>query len=46
MEIKHISNSFVTVYEGNTILSRDPWVGVTTDNAWLSYLTIKKEKRT
>ncbi len=44
MEIKHISNSFVTVYEGNTILSCDPWVGVTTDNAWLSYPHYKKGK--
>ncbi len=44
MEIKHISNSFVTVYEGKTILSCDPWVGVTTDNAWLSYPHYKKGK--
>ena len=44
MEIKHVSNSFVTVYEGKTILSCDPWVGVTTDNAWLSYPHYKKGK--
>ncbi len=44
MEIKHISNSFITVYEGKTILSCDPWVGITADNAWLSYPHYKKGK--
>jgi len=37
MEITHFSNSFLSVRSGNTKLVCDPWVGVTSENAWISY---------
>ena len=36
MEITHFSNSFLSVKSGKTNLVCDPWVGVTSENAWIS----------
>jgi hypothetical protein len=36
MEITHFSNSFLCVKSGNTNLICDPWVGITSENAWIS----------
>ena len=37
MEITHFSNSFLSVRSGDTKLICDPWVGVTSENAWISH---------
>ncbi len=36
MEIQHYSNSFLSVKSGKTKLICDPWVGTTSENAWIS----------
>ena len=36
MEIKHYSNSFLSIKSGNTKIICDPWVGTTSENAWIS----------
>ena len=41
LKIHHFANSFISVESGNSILSCDPWIGKTSDNAWYSY-PIKK----
>tara|TARA_B100000787_G_scaffold102580_2_gene75917 strand:- start:1910 stop:3367 length:1458 start_codon:yes stop_codon:yes gene_type:complete len=40
-KIYHFSNSFVSVEAKNSIITCDPWLGKTTDNAWFSYPIIK-----
>jgi len=36
-KISHYSNSFISIESDNSIITCDPWVGVTTDNAWHTY---------
>lgn len=36
MEITHFSNSFLSIKSGKTKLVCDPWVGITSENAWIS----------
>lgn len=41
MEIKHYINSFITVKSKKTVVTCDPWIGNTDENAWLSYPIFK-----
>ena len=36
-KISHLANSFISIEGNNTILTCDPWIGKTNDNAWYSY---------
>jgi hypothetical protein len=36
-KISHYTNSFISIESDNSILTCDPWIGVTTDNAWHTY---------
>lgn len=36
-KISHHSNSFITIEGDNSILTCDPWIGKTSDNAWHTY---------
>ena len=42
-KIHHFSNSFISVEGSNSIITCDPWIGKTTDNAWFSY-PVKNQK--
>ena len=45
MKIIHHCNSFLTVKSSKTVISCDPWIGNTFENAWLSYPTYKNIKK-
>ena len=36
-KISHLANSFISIEGDNSILTCDPWIGKTNDNAWYSY---------
>ena len=36
-KIHHFANSFISVESKNSIITCDPWTGVTNDNGWFSY---------
>jgi len=42
-KITHLTNSFLSIFSNNSILTCDPWIGKTTSNAWFSY-PIKNSK--
>jgi len=37
LKITHNANSFISIEGEESILTCDPWIGTTTDNAWYSY---------
>ena len=37
MNITHFSNSFISITVGETVIVCDPWVGLTNENAWVSF---------
>ena len=36
-KITHYANSFISIQGEKSVLTCDPWIGATTDNAWYSY---------
>ena len=37
IKVTHYTNSFISVESDNSILTCDPWIGITNDNGWFSY---------
>ncbi len=37
MNITHFTNSFISITAGKTVIACDPWIGMTNENAWVSF---------
>ena len=46
IKVTHYTNSFISVESDNSILTCDPWIGITNDNGWFSYPLENKKKLT